>query len=450
MSDAHISDNKQLRFYDANGNYTRHSVDEAIALKLNHWKGWNCSAGYNGLYIDYDGNLFVGNCASSERNKEAHSKIWKDFYDKRWAEEIVNLYGPEPHRDWRIANWHKISNQPIPSGEDFFTISEPYLQKQISQEQAKFNLKLTKEFNQGGSSFAWKSKPEDVGKVWGLLGNIYNNFDIPRTWTKCPFNSCGCGQDVVLPKAKQNKDIKNLHVLQDGWNGKVNSSFLYKDKIESPVAMEMNFPVDYQILWDISRRCNYNCSYCWPSVHNSTDPHHDFDIVMKTIDRLINEWANGETIRWSFGGGEPTLHPKCKNILEHLKSKNQWTMLTTNGSRTNRWWQDARKLINTCNFSCHFEAVDEDLFLANVNTVLEWHDESDDDLWCEVKLMAPTGVVDRALELMKRVKDLPSYNRKGANGRSKGTASIVPIRSLEDAGRLTEYTDKELRILQEQ
>ena len=30
------------------------------------------------------------------------------------------------------------------------------------------------------------------------------------------------------------------------------------DSIDEPVAVEMNFPIPYQILWDIGRRCNYD------------------------------------------------------------------------------------------------------------------------------------------------------------------------------------------------
>ena len=70
-------DNKQLRIYSSDSHFTRVSVDEAIARGINSWKGWKCSAGVRGLYIDYDGNIWNANCASSNRNQTAHTMKYR-------------------------------------------------------------------------------------------------------------------------------------------------------------------------------------------------------------------------------------------------------------------------------------------------------------------------------------------------------------------------------------
>ena len=62
-------DNKQLRWYRKDGKFELVSVDEAISRGLNKWKGWKCSAGVRALYIDYDGGVWVGNCASAAKDR---------------------------------------------------------------------------------------------------------------------------------------------------------------------------------------------------------------------------------------------------------------------------------------------------------------------------------------------------------------------------------------------
>jgi len=41
------------------------SLEDLVALKLNQFKGWHCDAGVQNLYIDFDGQVWVANCASA-------------------------------------------------------------------------------------------------------------------------------------------------------------------------------------------------------------------------------------------------------------------------------------------------------------------------------------------------------------------------------------------------
>ena len=67
MHDANT--NKQFRIYDKTSKYIRLSVDETIARNLNRWQDWQCSAGVRGLYIDFDGNLWICNTASAKLDR---------------------------------------------------------------------------------------------------------------------------------------------------------------------------------------------------------------------------------------------------------------------------------------------------------------------------------------------------------------------------------------------
>jgi len=460
MKDNTPTDNRQFRIYEKTGNYARFTVEEVIASNLNHWKGWHCSAGDRGLYIDYDGNVWVANCASSNKNKTNHSGTWESYvaYRKKsqqqdWEDYRTKHIGEYPHIEWIQDNTR--DGWPMPKVEWETCEQHKTLMKYVSTLEDEFDFNWDydgwyKDFVKDEDGFIWKSRPDDKESTWGLLGSIFNGWETPHKWTRCPYNSCGCGADVILSKVKDSKYKAQLHVTQDGFTGQHESQDLYIANIETPTAVEMNFPINYQILWDLSRRCNHNCSYCWPSVHNTSDPWHSIDDVMSTIDTAI-EWSDGEQIRWNFGGGEPTIYPKFIEILKYLKSQGHWTMVTTNGSRSSRWWKDASAYINTVNFSCHFEEVNIEKFIGNIQVVCQHHDTVNDDHWIEIKLMAPAGMVGEASQMKRRIEALPEWNTPGANNRQKGAIAIVPIRTIEDAGVMSsDYTSIELEMLQEQ
>ena len=407
-----INTNKQLRFYDSTEKYIRLSVDETIARSLNQWQGWQCSAGVRALYIDFDGNLWICNTASSKLDR-FNDDGWKEVLFKNSPEEITEAW-------WPIKN---------AMGLEYRKTKEAFKKILDNTEENK------------------KLYP-------GFLGNIFEGYELPKSWFKCAWESCGCGADVIVSKAKSTMYKTVLSVTNNNWEGKESTLADVVEIITDPVAVEMNFPIPYQILWDIGRRCNYDCSYCWTSVHNRDDDHKDFDLMKKTADNLIDNWAMSNSIRWNFGGGEPTLHPQFLNFLKYLKDKNQWIMLTSNGTRDHKYWAEAVKYLNSINLSAHFDGLlddkDEDRFVRNVDVICKYFDEHDDDHWLEIKLMAPPRYIDRALKLRDKIKSLGTLDKPGANGRIKGILSLVPIRSLGDSGILVNYTEEQLNLFKNQ
>jgi hypothetical protein len=102
--------------------------------------------------------------------------------------------------------------------------------------------------------------------AWGHLGNIVDGFSIPTESVICPYKSCGCGSDIVTTKYKDSSAINFINDISTHEGSPFNN-------INKISAVKIRYPTPKQILWDIGRQCNYNCSYCWPSVHNTTDPH---------------------------------------------------------------------------------------------------------------------------------------------------------------------------------
>jgi hypothetical protein len=443
-------DNKQLRIYDTE-NYTRVSVDEAIAQELNSWKGWKCSAGVRGLYIDYDGNIWIGNCASSHHNSDIHA----DTSSQAWFLKRKELFGEYPHKEWYNNNTEEGWPLPPVGWED--CDQHIAFQTELKKQTELFFVNLGKSIQDTASvdsAWKWESSLEDIDKNWGLLGNIREGFDVPDEWITCPFAHCGCGADVILSKCKDPKYIDLLDVTSNGVQGTMRTD-KYVTQIEDQVAVEMNFPIDYQVLWDLGRMCNYNCTYCWPSVHSNTEQFASYETIVKAIDMIVDHWSVGKSIRWNFGGGEPTMHPRFIDILKHLKSKNQWVLVTTNGSRSTKFWREAAPYINSINMSAHFASMDlypknSQRFVDVCEIIMEHHDRVDDDHWLEVKLMTPPGFLERAMKTKDDILALDMLHKIGANGRPKGQISLVPLRSLDDASSLVDYSNIELEYFRNQ
>jgi len=393
--------NKQFRIYNGSGKYMTLSIDEVIANGINKWKGWYCSAGVRNLYIDYDGNIFICNTSSAH----AIESFWKDSWSKRVEQIKKDL------NDWTLKS------------EDF----EPYRiewREMISKQNFSF----------------WDD----------YVGKIGSTIDFPLEWRNCNYNTCACGADVVVSKSKTKTHSQLLAVTHRGYDGQKQTEHNMVEVVDYCVAAETDFPVPYQILWDLTRRCNYNCSYCWPYVHNKTEKFLPIDVILETCERLIYEWGGSETIRFNFGGGEPTLHPNFIDILKYLKEKGQWILVTTNASRSPNFWKKAIKYINSVNLSAHFEFINKAIFLENLKIMMDHHDEVDDDHWIEVKLMCPPGKVKEAVEFKQTIENIGRLDIIGKNQRIKGVCSLVPIRRLEASGELSEYTEEELCQLQNQ
>lgn len=455
-------DNKQLRIYNSEGNYLRASVDEVIANGLNKWKDWHCSAGARNLYIDYDGNVWIANCASSSHYSKIHNdRVNKWFNDKdstvddEWRKYRESIIGEYPHKQWVIDN---VGAEHWPMPKENWETCEAHLRlmEEINRlEKQFFNADFRK--NTHYKSFlkktdSWKWTADENSKVWGLLGSIFTSWTLPDTWTKCPFTSCGCGADVILSKAKTSNSVKKLHVTNHQFDGQKMGSVV--DSVTEPYGIEMNFPIVHQVLWDITRRCNYDCSYCWPSVHNNVESYHEYEKIIETIDSAIDTWAEGSEIRWNFGGGEPTMHPNFLKILEHLNQKNQWVLVTTNGSRSNKYFTELVKYCNSINMSTHFESMDqfkgnEDRFIDNCRIIIDHHKRVNKDHWLEIKLMTPPGTLERAYQFKNKIIDL-GLEHLGANGRPIGAISFVPIRAIDNSQELVEYSENEIRYFQNQ
>jgi MoaA/NifB/PqqE/SkfB family radical SAM enzyme len=133
----------------------------------------------------------------------------------------------------------------------------------------------------------------------------------------------------------------------------------------------------FQIDWNITRRCNFTCSYC--TVYDNAQDFPSLEQLVSAADKIARLGRPDVTV--VLTGGEPTLHPGytafTKHLLEHMPNL-RLVRTESNLSRTPRFYQDmliavgahASYLAFHC--SVHFEFTNIDKFLANV-TLLSNH-----------------------------------------------------------------------------
>ncbi len=125
-----------------------------------------------------------------------------------------------------------------------------------------------------------------------------------------------------------------------------------------------------KVEWNLGKRCNYDCTYCPSSIHDTSSAHTDIELLKHAADQLM---TLGKPIRLSFTGGEPTVHPKFTELLNYCKHIGiEWISVTTNGTRTAKWYADQR--VNQYVFSLHFEYDYSRVVSTIINTTKLWNE----------------------------------------------------------------------------
>lgn len=108
--------------------------------------------------------------------------------------------------------------------------------------------------------------------------------------------------------------------------------------------------------------CNYSCHYCHPGL-NEGDKRFpdDYNLFVKNLDHLLDIYKkdfNKKRIKIELSGGEPSLWPKIGEFSRHLKnthSEIECLSITTNASRTMRWWEENAKFFDEVHITLHSE-----------------------------------------------------------------------------------------------
>jgi MoaA/NifB/PqqE/SkfB family radical SAM enzyme len=134
-------------------------------------------------------------------------------------------------------------------------------------------------------------------------------------------------------------------------NSKMNSREIIKIKstIPSNVLRLELFLSDF---------CNYQCWYCSKDFNGRTVKWPTLEILLPNFIHLLNFYKSKGKSKFiiHIGGGEPSQWPELVNfVLTIKKYHNCVVSLTTNGSRTLRWWNENVKTFDHIGLSVHHE-----------------------------------------------------------------------------------------------
>ncbi|MGI9568981.1 MAG: radical SAM protein [Desulfobulbia bacterium] len=99
------------------------------------------------------------------------------------------------------------------------------------------------------------------------------------------------------------------------------------------------------IVWDLGRRCNFDCSYCTAWMHSTTAPFNTFEKLRGTadfIEEYVALYSMYERTPFrnliSFTGGEPAVNPAFYDLVPYLRERlpAYYLNLTTNGTWSKR------------------------------------------------------------------------------------------------------------------
>jgi organic radical activating enzyme len=244
----------------------------------------------------------------------------------------------------------------------------------------------------------------------GTLGNVYEDFTLPLEWRVCSRERCTCGADLFIPKYRTDQ---NSHLLRRTYGQ--TTEFEREDNTADyfEAVERVHVPTAKQIYWEITHRCNYDCSYCQPAVHNKKDQLRPFHQMAQALERLCEQFARGEKVNFILSGGEPTLVPFFLDWVRMIKTLGHHVSTHSNGSKPALFYQ---KLIlyADLNLSLHMEFWRPEKFFEIAQAVTAKKAEFVDQRQVghfEIKIMMPPGKRQECLEILERLHAIPDFTR---------------------------------------
>lgn len=134
-------------------------------------------------------------------------------------------------------------------------------------------------------------------------------------------------------------------------------------------------PDHLRIEYMVGNYCNFNCWYCGPYANGGTHRwFDDTDLLLDNFRHLFNHFlARGKTnFELNYVGGEPSLWPDIAVFSKKIKQEFDCAVtITTNGSRTLRWWEENATVFDKIRLSCHPGQVDIDHYIQVCDLIYE-------------------------------------------------------------------------------
>ncbi|MCB0361493.1 MAG: radical SAM protein [Bdellovibrionales bacterium] len=340
------SQHKTIAMVNIRGEGQYYSAEELMALELNSWKGWQCAASVENLYITADGNIFGAVCREG-----------------------------------------------------------------------------------------------------GYLGNIFEtSIFLSTDYINCNKKWCMCGTDMALRKFR---NPEHKHLAYDDPRFEVET---LAGEAMACLPRNQSRVIAKQVTWEISRRCNYSCSYCPPSASNNYESHRSWGSLKHALQNIYRAFLKGDQCKFNFSGGEPTINPAFLDLLKWIKDhppqniadSRHYCHVTTNGSRQPEYYKELISFTHMV-ISVHFEFADSEKIVETAHAVIEAkkaHPELQEQ-WFGIRLMVPPGAGPRAESLRNRLVEIPDFE-------SHAQLNFSPIIrfAANYEGHLADYDKAELSLFE--
>jgi len=199
----------------------------------------------------------------------------------------------------------------------------------------------------------------------------------------------------------------------------------------------------FQIVWDLGRRCTYECSYCPPNRRNKWSPLVTLDELKKNMSNLDDYINLMDSVRYdtllkglSFTGGEPTIHPDFFKFMKYLKEEypTYKRAITTNGVFGLKTLELCKNYMDTGTISYHPEGTNKEKKMVIHNIMILGKENN-----FKVNVMFHKDYFDECVELCAKLKKekipyVPRVIGDEANddhGVKKGYAHVYTIEQMQ-------------------
>jgi organic radical activating enzyme len=289
-----------------------------------------------------------------------------------------------------------------------------------------------------------------VCREGGWLGNVNNVTGLEfskkpflgkECWVKCTRNVCFCGADMAVPKVK-NKELIDSHFENDSkFKSKLGN---FQSTVDPTIITSDAHNQFKMVIWDLGRRCNFDCWYCSPNSHNNFEAHKNYKMLEGAFNNLNECWIFDQRTKFVFTGGEPTVYKDYLQFVKMLKSHDHIIHTTTNGSNTPEYYSELSNHSDVV-FSIHLNYVKQfgiDKFLKNIQASIDTTNRGiEEDTvskynWVVVRIMFDPGNLDIAKETHNAIKE-----------RFQGNANFVlavdMVHQTQTDYTLFEYSEEE-------
>ncbi|MAI03240.1 MAG: hypothetical protein CMQ75_01760 [Gammaproteobacteria bacterium] len=121
------------------------------------------------------------------------------------------------------------------------------------------------------------------------------------------------------------------------------------------VEIKQKYNKYFHINWNLTNKCNFSCAYCHPYNYEGSSPSFDLDTYKNFVARVKSYLNEDEELVISFTGGEPTALPLFDDFLTWLVEEKVQVGLTTNGSKSLKFWEKHKESFRWVSFSFHSE-----------------------------------------------------------------------------------------------